>query len=86
MITKQQVAQQLAKYLNHHISLAELVSWSENAIMEGNVETGDAKTLMQVLGRLGAADVKEFGLLWEDCEIIMRDLGYDIKVDVVLAA
>jgi hypothetical protein len=86
MITKQQVAQQLAKYLNHHISLAELVNWAENSVMEGDVEPGDAKTLMQVLGRLGAADVKEFGLLWEDCEKIMHDLGYDIKVDVVRAA
>ena len=86
MITKQHVAQQLAKYLNHTISLAELVNWAENSVMEGDVETGDAKTLMQVLGRLGAADVKEFGLLWEDCEKIMRDLGYDIKVDVVRAA
>lgn len=86
MITKQEVAQQLAKYLNHSITLAELVNWAENAVMEGNVEPGSAKILMHTLGRLGAADVKEFELLWEDCEQIMRDLGYDIRVNVVLAA
>ncbi len=86
MITKQAVAQQVLKYLNHKITLAELVDWAENTIMEGGVEPNDTKLLMQAIGRLAAADVKEFGLLWEDCETIMRDLGFILKVDANLAA
>jgi hypothetical protein len=41
---------------------------------------------MQVLGRIAVADVKEFGLLWEDCEDILKQLGFIIKVDVLKAA
>jgi len=56
------------------------------AMMEGNKEPDYAKELMQILGQLGAADVKEFGLLWEDCERIMNALGYEIKVNTFNAA
>jgi len=86
MISKQTVAIQLVKYLNHQLSLTQLVDWSENTIMEGDIEPGSSEAIMQALGRLGVADVKEFGILWEDCETIMQSLGYDIKVDAVLAA
>jgi len=81
MITRQSIANQLLNYLNHRISLAELVDWAEKLIMEGDAEEAYAKTIMQSLGRIAAADVKEFGLLWEDCESIMQALGFTIKVD-----
>ena len=86
MITKQKVADQLVKYLNHQLTLAELVDWAECKVMEGDIAPKDALTVMQALGKLGVADVKQFGLLWEDCEAILRSLGYEIKVDVVKAA
>ncbi|CAN5192312.1 hypothetical protein BH09BAC1_BH09BAC1_27310 [soil metagenome] len=86
MITKQEVAKQLLQYLNHKLTLAQLVDWAENTIMQGGLEPNDAKLLMQVLGRIGVADVKQFGLLWEDCESMMRDLGFTLKVDANLAA
>ena len=86
MITKQQTAQQLLNYLNHQITLAQLVDWAENAILQGGVEPAHAREQMQVLGRMAAADVKGFGILWSDCEEIMQSLGYRVKVDAVLAA
>jgi hypothetical protein len=86
MITRQTVAQHLGDYLNQRTSLSALVDWAENAIMEGGAEEGSEKLIMQLLGRIAAADVKEFGLLWEDCEDIMQKLGFVIKVDVLKAA
>jgi hypothetical protein len=86
MLSRQIVAQNLSDYLNHRITLNELVDWAENAIMQGNVEEGSEKLIMQVLGRIAVADVKEFGLLWEDCEDILKQLGFIIKVDVLKAA
>jgi hypothetical protein len=86
MITKQIVAEQLLKYLNHKISLAQLVDWAEQSIMNGGLETNDTKKLMHVLGKIAAADVKEFGLSWEDCESVMTDLGFVLRVDANLAA
>ena len=86
MLTRQSIADQLLNYLNHRIALAELVDWAEKSIMEGDAEEAYAKTIMQSLGRIAAADVKEFGLLWEDCESIMHSLGFTIKVNADIAA
>lgn len=86
MITRQAVVQQLADYLNNRIPLADLVNWAENAIMQGDAEEAYAKDIMKALGRIGAGDVKEFGLLWEDCEKITEQLGFVLKVNVEKAA
>jgi hypothetical protein len=85
MITKQTVADQIAAYLHHEITLAELVDWSERALMEGAFAESDAKAVSSVVARLGVADVRTFGLAWEDCEELLRKLGFFPRVDVVAA-
>jgi hypothetical protein len=45
----------------------------------------DAKTLSSVIARLGVADVRAFGLAWEDCEELLRKLGFSTRVEVVAA-
>lgn len=86
MLTRKIVAQQLRDYLNHHITLAQLVDWAEAAMIDANLEDGYEKVIMQSLGTLGVADVKEFGLRWEECEAVMRPLGFILKVEVERAA
>jgi hypothetical protein len=85
-ITKQTVANQIAAYLHHEISLAQLVDWSEHVLMDGEIAESDAKTLSSVIARLGVADVRAFGLAWEDCEELLQKLGFASKVEVVAAA
>jgi hypothetical protein len=82
-ITKKTVADQIAAYLHHEISLAQLVDWSERALMDGKFAGRDAKTLSSVIARLGVADVRAFGLTWEDCETLLRQLGFAPRVEVV---
>ena len=84
-ISKQVVAGRIAAYLRHDISLAELVSWAEDAVMEGDFAEDDAGTIAGVVARLGVADVRAFGLAWEDCEQLLRQLGYAARVDIVAA-
>jgi hypothetical protein len=84
-ISKQTVADKLAAYLRHDISLAELVSWAEEAMMEGEFAENDMEAVSGVIARLGLADVREFGLSWEDCEQLLRQLGYAARVDIVAA-
>jgi hypothetical protein len=84
-ITKQTVADQIAAYLHHRISLAQLVDWSERALMDGELAESDAATLASVLARLGVADVRAFGLAWEDCEELLHRLGFAPRVEVVAA-
>lgn len=82
-ITKKTVADKIAAYLHHEISLAQLVDWSEKAIMEGELAEEDASTLSEVISRLGLADVRAFGLAWEDCEELLHKLGFHPRVEVV---
>jgi len=85
MITKQAVADKIGAYLHHEISLAELVNWAEDAIMEGEFEERDIDTLRTVVARLGLADVRAFGLEWSDCEELLQQLGFFARVDIVAA-
>jgi len=84
-ITKQTVANQIAAYLHHEIMLAELVEWSEQALLDGELAERDAETISSVIARLGVADVRAFGLAWEDCEELLGKLGFAPRVEVVAA-
>ena len=84
-ITKQTVADKIAAYLHHKITLAQLVDWAKQAMMDGELAECDVKTLSTVIARLGLADVRAFGLAWEDCEELLHKLGFSPRVEVVAA-
>ena len=63
MITHETVAKMLGDYLHGDLALSELVDWSENSIAEKEFE--NAK-LLEIVGRKGLADIRAFGLVWED--------------------
>jgi hypothetical protein len=74
-ITKQSVADKIAAYLHHEITLAQLV--------DGEFAEHDVATLSHVVSRLGVADVRAFGLAWDDCDELLRKLGFVPRVEVV---
>ncbi|HEX4265360.1 MAG TPA: hypothetical protein VH597_13565 [Verrucomicrobiae bacterium] len=82
-ISRQTAADKIAAYLHHEITLVQLVDWSERALMDGEFDERDAKALSSVVARLGVADVRAFGLTWEDCEELLRKLGFVPRVEVV---
>ena len=82
MITRETVAKMLCDYLHGDLALSELVDWSENSIAEEEFE--NAK-LLEIVGRLGLADVRAFGLAWEDFREMLRALGLAARVDLVVA-
>lgn len=84
-ITRQQVADKIAAYLRHEIALPDLVDWSEHALMEGEFDERESAGLARVVARLGVADVRAFGLAWEDCEEILAELGFVPRVELVAA-
>jgi len=86
MINKQEIANQLLHYLNHKITLSELVHWAEWGLVQGGFETGQENIIRQTLGRLAAADAEGFGLLWEDCDELMQLLGYKLKINAAKVA
>jgi cobyrinic acid a,c-diamide synthase len=79
-ISREEVAQKLIDYLHHRITLAELVDWAESTMMEADFAERDYETLRDIVSRLGLADVKAFGMTWEDCEDFLSQLGYQVEV------
>jgi hypothetical protein len=84
-ITQELAASKIADYLHHSLSIEGLVDWAENAMLDGEFAANEEPTLRAVIGRLGVADVREFGLTWEECEALLRELGFRARVDVVVA-
>lgn len=86
MITKEIIADKLLAYLQHHLSLAELVDWAEQSLIVGSYEDDASHTIRNTLSQLGLADVKAFGLEWKDCEAIMQNLGFKLEVKALAVA
>lgn len=79
-ITREIVADRLAGYLQARIALVNLVEWSERQIMEADFES---LAVRDAVARLGVADVRAFGLTWEDCQRLLGNLGYSARVEIV---
>ena len=81
-ITRQIAAKKIGDYLHGKVSQAKLVDWAERAMMDADFDEADMDVLSDIVGRLGLADIAEFGLRWQDCEEFLRRLGYRAKVIV----
>ncbi|MDI6886344.1 MAG: hypothetical protein QMD22_08410 [archaeon] len=81
-VTKRDIAKKISAYLNRSITLEQMVDWAENMICEAEYEEKDFELIKEVLSHLGLADVKEFGLSWDDCYNYLSRLGYQVKVSI----
>jgi hypothetical protein len=86
IITRQEVAVKFVQYLQNKITLTELVEWSENAMLSGEFEEQNYEIVRDTVAKLGLADVKQFGITWDECEEIIEKLGYVLKIDAQLVA
>ncbi len=85
LIAKKIVADKIAAYLHHDITLAQLVDWAEHAMMEDEFEDSGLAAIRSAVSHLGVADVRAFGLTWEDCEELLGQLGFSARVSIVTA-
>ena len=81
VITRQEVTEQLSAYLRREQHLADLVSWAEKALREGDFDQADFIAIRAVVARIGLADVIAFGLTWEDAVMMLSRLGFRAKVE-----
>ena len=52
-------------------------------MMDAEFERQHLSTIRDVVARLGLADVRAFGLTWEDCEELLKRLGYAAHVQIM---
>jgi hypothetical protein len=84
-LTRELVVRKLDAYLHHQLSLDDLVAWANTAMMEGDFEEEHFDAIRDAVARLGLADVRAFGLTWEECENLLKQLGYNAHVEIVAA-
>jgi hypothetical protein len=84
-VTRDSVAKQLGDYLHGTLSLGELVDWAESAMCNGEFDEAQITVLSDIVARIGVADVRAFGLTWEECRDMLSSLGLSAKVDLVAA-
>ena len=82
-ITKKTVAEQITAYLHHKITVVQLVDWAQFATRDGELAEQDRAELRSVLARLGESATRRSGISWEDCQDLLRKLGYSAKIEVV---
>ena len=52
VITRQVLAKQLSEYLQHSVTIEQLVDWAERAMMEAEFDPVDHDTLRDIAGRI----------------------------------
>jgi hypothetical protein len=50
---------------------------------DGEFDDRQSDVIRDAVAKLGLADVKAFGLTLEDCEALLKRLGYSMRIDVV---
>ncbi len=83
MITRVVVEKKILSYLNRQISLTDLIDWAEKILMDAEFDLHDIDLLTEIIARLGLADVREFGLTWDDCYDFLSRLGYRVQVTAI---
>jgi len=84
IITKEIVYKKIKAYLMHEIAIEELIEWAESAMMDSDFDDNHFDVILDVIARIGIADVKAFGLTLEDLEDMLHKLGYSIKYKIEL--
>ncbi len=82
IVARKMLAHMLIKYINREIDLSKLIGWAEEMMRDADFEDKDFELLREILAQIGLADVREFGLSWDDCYDYLHKLGYDVKVEV----
>jgi len=52
-------------------------------MMEADFEKQDIEVLREIVSLMGLADVRAFGITWEDCENFLSRLGYQVSITVL---
>ncbi|MBI5039055.1 MAG: hypothetical protein HZC13_04745 [Nitrospirae bacterium] len=82
ILTRELLAEMLMRYINREIDLTSLVIWAEDMLRETDFEERSFELIREILANIGLADVREFGLTWDDCYDYLHKLGYDVKIEL----
>lgn len=82
-VTRKILFNKIIGYLNHRIGLPELIDWAEQVIMDADFAEQYFDDIRDIVAKIGLANVRAFGLTWQDCEDFWQRLGYRARVEIV---
>lgn len=80
VITLDSVFEKLREYMNRSITVDELADWALNAILVYEFEGKNYEAIRNILCRLGLANIKSYGITWDDCKNYFSILGYKVNI------
>jgi hypothetical protein len=81
LITRGVLTTKLLSYLNHEITLAQLVDWAEQTFIDDELSPEDDIDLLNdILAYLAAADTRAFPLTWDVCTDFLAKLGTSVRI------
>ena len=66
------------------IALAQ--AWQDHGGKVTFLSHCESKIIREIVSRVGLADVRAFGMTWENCEDFLSRLGYRVRVEVLETA
>jgi hypoxanthine phosphoribosyltransferase len=82
VLTRGAILEQLNGYLNHEVTLTQLVTWSQATLAEGDLSPDDESLLRDLVHRAGQPGSDAFGLMLEDCREFLERLGREMHVSM----
>ena len=82
-LTDNDIAAKILDYLNHRISIKELVDWCEIMLLSDDIFFENTDTSMEILTKIGLANVEYFSINWEEWLYMIAKLNYKIRVDYI---
>lgn len=82
VVTKETLVHMLTDYINGKIDVANLICWAEEMMRDADFEDRHFELLRDITARIGLADVREFGLYWDDCCNYLQKLGYRVRIEI----
>jgi hypothetical protein len=76
---KTQLVTQFSAYLKGRITLQELVLWAEDLVLDG-FEANPVES--DIIYQLGIADTENFELSWEALALMLKQLGYKVRLQL----
>lgn len=80
LVTRQKVMEKIAEYLRQELTLERLTDWAQGQVIEGEFES---QVVRDCVSRLGLSDTCTLGFAWEECQSLLRNLGYIAHVNIV---
>lgn len=67
----------------HYRKGVEESQFSDDTLLEGEFDSTHLTAIRDTVARLGIANVRAFGLTWEDCEQLLAQLGYSAQLSIL---